>query len=987
MYENEFKQIINAAKNHSLTFFVGAGVSRISGAPSWNQIIEKICDKLKIKTEKKIYSTDESLKLAQMLYIALNQDTNAYHTFINECLTPINKRLEPNVVHKELFDLNPVSFITTNFDELLEISAMQYCQSFVCVAKDADVPKVNGSKYILKIHGDIKNQNIVFKEEDYLNYSENFKLIETLLKSIFSTNTVVFIGYGLNDYNVKLILNWAKSLLNEQFNKPIFIYIDDDELTEIELSYQKARGLKVIDWHKINNNLESNDYLQRYMIILNAIKNSQDIYLEGKSKEEAFDILYTLLEPLNELQALRAIDIREKLGKYVYVGEYNNRIIDDKYKILLQYFYEIHTLSILDRMKLEQNIQNKYQTILNIFIKARIQYISLEDKKIVILQNTQTSFANANCLHFNYESMREFINIENNTIQNKYMKAFYLYKLNKYNEALEIFTSVAKEAYLDKNYLLYYLCEINNISMNKLSSIYNYHKKYESLNISISAALIDDYNNIFNNLPVEFQNKYANLNNLYSIKQFLQEYSYIAFLDAANLKHSIDTNSIELGLTSSNKAISRINEYLHFILGNGLVIDIFTEYRNTITYIMEILVHKYSVQNKKHLAQHSDLVYVNDNIVFDYIDFYCFLEYFEKDAIKKLFNRYDIQLITFQQQEIIENNIKNILINYEYVINNNSSEIEILFIKEQIKKLIVLLKYMNISQDLMNYFCNFLLNNKFYEMYSLFEIEEYVLFFDTQIGVKKLYNEASEKLLIKSLLYFLDIDIKSAESNKKMFLYRYNINYHYLIHYIYPQENIIYNRSINTRISYIIKNKLNHFIDAIFEHYMKYITPYMKQKLYKYLNNQLDNNFDINQFTYLLYNKKRVSQDLIYKAKQYLESILKDINKPNFNHYDIKKLEHIGYLCMIKLLNKKDFLDFLGKSDLFDFFVLYKDFDYLKFKVEWLLPFYPQTLKIISENHFVREKIRSCIIEVLKNDNIIDIYKTKLTQILITYFY
>ena len=337
MYENEFKQIINAAKNHSLTFFVGAGVSRISGAPSWNQIIEKICDKLKIKTEKKIYSTDESLKLAQMLYIALNQDTNAYHTFINECLTPINKRLEPNVVHKELFDLNPVSFITTNFDELLEISAMQYCQSFVCVAKDADVPKVNGSKYILKIHGDIKNQNIVFKEEDYLNYSENFKLIETLLKSIFSTNTVVFIGYGLNDYNVKLILNWAKSLLNEQFNKPIFIYIDDGELTEIELSYQKARGLKVIDWHKINNNLESNDYLQRYMIILNAIKNSQDIYLEGKSKEEAFDILYTLLEPLNELQALRAIDIREKLGKYVYVGEYNNRIIDDKYKILLQY--------------------------------------------------------------------------------------------------------------------------------------------------------------------------------------------------------------------------------------------------------------------------------------------------------------------------------------------------------------------------------------------------------------------------------------------------------------------------------------------------------------------------------------------------------------------------------------------------------------------------------------------------------------------------
>ena len=53
---------------------------------------------------------------------------------------------------------------------------------------------INGNKYILKLHGDIEHQNIVFKEEDYLNYSENFKLIETLLKSIFSMNTVVFIG-------------------------------------------------------------------------------------------------------------------------------------------------------------------------------------------------------------------------------------------------------------------------------------------------------------------------------------------------------------------------------------------------------------------------------------------------------------------------------------------------------------------------------------------------------------------------------------------------------------------------------------------------------------------------------------------------------------------------------------------------------------------------------------------------------------------------
>ena len=35
MYEEAYKRIINASQNHSLSFFVGAGVSSLSGAPSW----------------------------------------------------------------------------------------------------------------------------------------------------------------------------------------------------------------------------------------------------------------------------------------------------------------------------------------------------------------------------------------------------------------------------------------------------------------------------------------------------------------------------------------------------------------------------------------------------------------------------------------------------------------------------------------------------------------------------------------------------------------------------------------------------------------------------------------------------------------------------------------------------------------------------------------------------------------------------------------
>jgi hypothetical protein len=165
--------------------------------------------------------------------------------------------------------MNPVNIITTNFDNLLEDAAIQNYCNYKSVACKEDVPKINGDKFILKIHGDLAHQNIVLKEEDYLNYSEDFKLMETLLKPIFSTNTVVFIGYSLNDNNIKLILNWAKNLLDESFNTPIFIYTDSNILDETDLLYEESHGLSVIDYH--NYDSISEDYIDRYKSCLNKI--------------------------------------------------------------------------------------------------------------------------------------------------------------------------------------------------------------------------------------------------------------------------------------------------------------------------------------------------------------------------------------------------------------------------------------------------------------------------------------------------------------------------------------------------------------------------------------------------------------------------------------------------------------------------------------------------------------------------------------------
>ena len=107
MYEKEFKRITNASRNHSLTFFVGAGISALSGAPSWKGLIQDICRELKLPV-KETYSSDEYLKIPQMYYYATGKDDTKYYDFIEKSL--VSTPLFPNEIHRELLNFNPISF-------------------------------------------------------------------------------------------------------------------------------------------------------------------------------------------------------------------------------------------------------------------------------------------------------------------------------------------------------------------------------------------------------------------------------------------------------------------------------------------------------------------------------------------------------------------------------------------------------------------------------------------------------------------------------------------------------------------------------------------------------------------------------------------------------------------------------------------------------------------------------------------------------------
>lgn len=987
MYQELFKRIVEASQTESLTFFVGAGVSKLSNAPKWSELIDAFSDSLG-RDKKSNYSNEEYLSIPQMYYYSIGQDEGTYYDFINNCFG--SEKLIPNAIHKMLFDLNPHALITTNFDDLLETAASDKCQGFEVVACDDEISQINGNRFILKLHGDLNHRNIVLKEEDYLNYSENFKLVETLLKSIFATNTVVFIGYGLNDYNIKLILNWTKTLLKEKFNKPIFIYTDDAELSKDELRYHESKGLCVVDYrHCADNDSKSMDFIDRYRCVLNAINDSSNFSLKGKDEVEAFELLYNLLEPLDKMKALRIQDIKEKLQHKIVID--SPGIIDISFgeNILFKRFVAINDMKEEERKNLNSDTVQKYQVIISVLSKAQIRGIRCADHKLKHIYDSDFIFANPCCMQFDYAEMKKIVSRKYSDCHDNYKKAYYLAKLNRYKESYELFVSVATEAYIVKDYLLHFLAQANRYvvyqAMKSANNNLMYYNSFDFDGLNGGIISSEQVEHMFERLPIEFQKEYRCFKQIASFNM-LYENCYYSLQDGMKLQDATESYTIEWGVTSADKVISRINQNLHFFLGNGLFMEEFTEFKTTVRNLMSTLVHKYSVQTKKN-SDDDFFGTSSSEIYFDNIDFYCFVEYFDTKQLDKLLRKYSIKTLDFRNIETIELSVRNLFGYYEEVLKTNQ-RMEIHSIQNKIKRCLNLMCYMNVSQELVDFICSFIFKYEFREIC----IGDKILFLDSQLWKRKRYSVVTRSIIENKLIYYIDRHIDAINKNEKFDLLstHSNLNYPNLIHYI-QADGCYKSRKLAYRISKITKNSYAQFKMQIKWHYYSYLSVSQQKSVVKWICEGLKNEFSFDDFLFLVNHDVKIDKKTLTALKKYLKNEI-ELSKrevpikayPKHDYFEALNL--VGYFCRTGSLKRKDFSSFLNCSPVFDLFYQFERFDFEKFDVTWLLHWQDKMIQTLSENKIVRSKTRECIAKEINLAQLKDSDLKRLSAVLTKYF-
>jgi hypothetical protein len=220
---SDYQKIIEAAQDGKLVLFVGNGVSRLLGYPSWIDMGKKAIDVLHAEGHIE-YAEKESLYgLSPKMQLSIYCD-NCEAKKISCDYTKLISKDKTNdtnaQIYNALYSIGTV-FVTTNYDDCLDaiaekttinlveggpmdLSGVNTVSPVKVFFKKEDLTSAHLDQLgtVLHLHGSVKdNASMVVTTRDYLeHYMDPFVI--KFLNDLFLRKVVLFVGYGLEDEEI-----------------------------------------------------------------------------------------------------------------------------------------------------------------------------------------------------------------------------------------------------------------------------------------------------------------------------------------------------------------------------------------------------------------------------------------------------------------------------------------------------------------------------------------------------------------------------------------------------------------------------------------------------------------------------------------------------------------------------------------------------------------------------------------------------------------
>lgn len=266
------------------------------------------------------------------------------NTDFNQAHYKQDEKLEKEI--EILSQINIDGIITTNWDMFLEYLFPQY-KKFIGQS-ELLFSNLLGNCEIYKIHGCVSNPNsLVLTDSDYTEFEEKNSYLASKLITIFVEHPIVFIGYSLNDENIRNILISIVKCLDvnnvEKLRKNL-IFIqrcqnnEEETISESSLNFSIESSSITLPITLV----KCDDFSSVYNAIHKANKTRFPVGLIRHLKEKIYELDFTdtkkekisvvdieNIENYNDLDVVIGLGLKDKLSEHGYLGISDIDIIFD----------------------------------------------------------------------------------------------------------------------------------------------------------------------------------------------------------------------------------------------------------------------------------------------------------------------------------------------------------------------------------------------------------------------------------------------------------------------------------------------------------------------------------------------------------------------------------------------------------------------------------------------------------------------------------
>lgn len=280
------QQIKEAAKREDLVVFFGAGVSRIIGCPNWYGFAKAYVDHLLENDLINHFEKEQLLKKDPRMTLTICQkiidDTGIYLPDSAEILKGDEEKIKQLKIYDELYKMGAI-FVTTNFDKHMDdvINKNQPIQPSQPEAADLSDAESAADKLpppkrifhaeedilittlkkenLVHIHGSIDEpNNLVITLPDYIRKYKEGTNHHVLLQEIFNKKTVLFMGYGLEEYDIIEFLVKKSDITENEIRHYMLqgAFKEEGNMMELYGKYYSTLGIELVPYSKTKRGYE-----------------------------------------------------------------------------------------------------------------------------------------------------------------------------------------------------------------------------------------------------------------------------------------------------------------------------------------------------------------------------------------------------------------------------------------------------------------------------------------------------------------------------------------------------------------------------------------------------------------------------------------------------------------------------------------------------------------------------------------------------------